>query len=150
MRRLPLALLLLTLSAAAHAQDAAVRAQVEKTMNAFTELDPAAFEAGLAEDVTGYELDLEEKPVHIASKKEAVQFAQLMLAALKQADAKLKIEYDAVDCHAVSTLAYCTVEFKIAGTVGGKAMSQPWRNTIVLRKESGGWKWTHWHSSLAN
>lgn len=149
MRRLPLILLLLLLPAAAHAQTAAVRAQVEKTMNAFTALDPAAFGAGLADDVTGYELDLEEKPVHIASKKEAMQFAESMLAALKQADAKLRIEYDAIDCHAVSTLAYCTIEFKIAGTVGGKEMSEPWRNTIALRKERGAWKWTHWHSSLA-
>src|SRR5262245_30967515 len=101
MRRLLLALLL-TIAAAAHAQDVAVRAQVEKTMNSFTSYAVATFAAGLADDVTAHEMALAEKPVHIASKKEAVQFAESMFAGLKQADAKLTIEYDAVDCHAVS------------------------------------------------
>ena len=39
-----------------------VRAQVERTMGAFASMDVEGFKAGLAEDVVGFEMDLEGKP----------------------------------------------------------------------------------------
>lgn len=57
---------------------------------------------------------------------------------------------EACSGHATSALAYCTVEFDFAATMaGGSTLSQPTRNSVVLRKGDDGWKWTHWHSSLA-
>lgn len=145
-------MLLFTLAvcAAAYAKDAAdVRAQVEKTMSAFLAMDAKAFESELDERVTSYEMDLNNAPVHIGSRKEAVSYAEMMFAGLKGAGAKLRMTVDAMDCDAQGAMAYCTVAFRVDGTMGdGSSFTEPWRNTVVLRKEAGGWKWVHWHSSL--
>ena len=64
--------------------------------------------------------------------------------------ASLRLDVHSSDCHATSTLAYCTVEFDAKATMAdGSTMSQPSRNSIVLRLGVAGWKWAHWHSSLA-
>lgn len=127
-----------------------VSAQVEKTMGAFAAMDLEAFKAGLAEDVVSFEVDLENKPVRLRSRADAVRFAEESFAELKKMGAKLKLDIHTTDCHATTTLAYCTVEFDLVATMAdGGAMSQATRNSIVLRKSTDGWKWAHWHSSLA-
>ena len=127
-----------------------VRAQVEKTMGAFASMDLEGFKAGLAEDVVAFEMDLEGKPVRLGSRGDAVRYAEEMFAQVKKMGARLKLDIHSSDCRATSTLAYCTVEFDFKATMpDGSTMSQPSRNSVVLRKGDDGWKWTHWHSSLA-
>lgn len=127
-----------------------VRAQVERTMGAFASLDLEGFKAGLADDVVAFEMDLDSKPVRLGSRQEAVRYAEEMFARLKKMGAKLKLDIHSTGCRAASTLAYCTVEFDFkAAMADGSTMSQPSRNSVVLRKGGDGWKWTHWHSSLA-
>ncbi|HEY6137447.1 MAG TPA: nuclear transport factor 2 family protein [Thermoanaerobaculia bacterium] len=128
----------------------AVRAQVRKTMDAFAAMDAATFKAGLAQSVTAYEADLENKPVRLGSRDEAMTFAEGVFAQMKKMGGKMSIDYHTVQCDTAPTLAWCTVEFDYKAAMGdGRAMSQPTRNTIVLQKEGGAWKWVHWHSSAA-
>jgi ketosteroid isomerase-like protein len=140
-------------SGAAGSDDAAARearAQVERTMNAFAAMDSAAFAAGLAEDVVGYEFDLESKPVRLGSRADAARFAGEVFAQLGKMGARPSIEYHATACRAAATLAACTVEFDFAAKMAdGSTMTQPTRNTVVLRRGDDGWRWTHWHSSPA-
>lgn len=127
-----------------------VRAQVERTMGAFASLDLEGFRAGLAEDVVAFEMDLEGKPVRLGSRPEAIRYAEEMFAQLKKMGARLKLDIHSTGCRATSTLAYCTVEFDFKATMAdGSTMSQPSRNSVVLRSGDDGWKWAHWHSSLA-
>jgi len=127
-----------------------VRAQVERTMQAFAAMDREAFAAGLAADVVSFEIDLEGKPVRLGSRDDAVRYAEETFAELEKMGASLQLDIHANDCRATSTLAYCTVEFDLdAAMADGSTMSQPSRNTIVLRKGDDGWKWAHWHSSVA-
>jgi len=127
-----------------------VRAQVERTMGAFVSMDLDGFKAGLAEDVVAFEMDLEGKPVRLGSRDDAVRFAEEIFAQMKKMGANLKLDIQSSDCHVTSTLAYCTVEFDFKATMAdGSAMSQPSRNSVVLRKDDDCWKWMHWHSSLA-
>ena len=126
------------------------RAQVERTMGAFASMDLEGFKAGLAEGVVAFEIDMEGKPVRLASRDEAARFAAETFALLKKMGASAKLDIHSSDCHAISMLAYCTVEFDFnARMADGSTMSQPTRNSVVLRKGDDGWKWTHWHSSLA-
>ena len=119
-------------------------------MAAFVAMDLAGFEAGLAEDVVSFEMDLEGKPVRLGSRDAAGRYAEEMFAELKKMGAGLKLDIHSLDCRADPRLAYCTVEFDLKATMpDGSTMLQPSRNSVVLRKIDGGWKWTHWHSSLA-
>jgi ketosteroid isomerase-like protein len=127
-----------------------VRAQVDKAMAAFAAMDSAGFTEGLAEDVVAYEFDFENKPVRLASRTDAGRFAGEIFAQVKKAGGTLGLDVRSNECRATSTAAYCTVEFDLKVTLpDGKTMAQPSRNTIVVRKGEDGWKWTHWHSSLA-
>ena len=127
-----------------------VRAQVEATMGAFASMDLEGFKAGLAEDVVAFEMDLEGKPVRLGSRDDAVRYAEEMFAQVKKMGASMKLDVHSTDCRANSTLAYCTVEFDFTATMAdGSTMLQPSRNSVVLQKGDDGWKWTHWHSSLA-
>ena len=127
-----------------------VRAQVEGTMGAFVSMDLEGFKAGLAEEVVAFEMDLEGKPVRLGSRDEALRYAEAVFAQVKEMGASLKLDIHSSDCRATSTLAYCTVEFDFMAMMpDGSTMSQPSRNSVVLRYGDDGWKWTHWHSSLA-
>ncbi len=127
-----------------------VRAQVERTMGAFTSMDLEGFKAGLSEDVVAFEMDLESKPVRLGSRDDAVRYADEMFAQLKKMGASLKLDVHSSDCRGTSMLAYCIVEFDFKATMpDGSMMSQPSRNSVVLRRGDNDWKWTHWHSSLA-
>ena len=127
-----------------------VRTQVETTMGAFAAMDVERFKAGLAEDVVAFEMDLENKPVRFASRQEVMAWAEGTFAEVKKMGASLKLEFHSSNCRATLTLAYCTVEFDFIATMpDGNAMTQPSRNSVVVRKGDDGWRWTHWHSSLA-
>ncbi len=127
-----------------------VLAQDERTMGAFASMDLEGVKAGLAENVVAFEMDLEGKPVRLGSRDDAVRYAEAMFAQVKKMGASLKLDIHSCDCRAKSTLAYCTVEFDFKATMAdGSTMLQPSRNSIVLRKGDDGWKWMHWHSSLA-
>ena len=127
-----------------------VRAQVRRTMDAFASADLDGFKSGLAEDVVAFEMDLEGKPVRLGSREDVVRYAEATFAELKKMGASLTLDIHSSECNATSTLAYCTVEFDATATMGdGSTLSQPSRNSVVLRKGDAGWKWAHWHSSLA-
>ena len=127
-----------------------VPAQVARTMGAFAAMDLEGFKAGLAEDVVAFEMDLENRPVRLGSRDDAVRYAEEMFAQVKKMGASLTLDIHSTDCRASSTLAYCTVEFDFKATMAdGSTMLQPSRNSVVLRKGDDGWKWAHWHSSLA-
>jgi ketosteroid isomerase-like protein len=128
-----------------------VRAQVEKTMTAFAALDLDAFKAALAEDVVAYEIDSENKPVRLESRAEVSRWTKSIFGQLKAMGAATRLDFASIDCRAAGALAYCVADFTFTVTMpNGKALSQPSRNSIVLRKEVGGWKWAHWHSSVGS
>ncbi len=127
-----------------------LRAQVEKTMRSFEAMNAEAFRNNLDDGVTAFELDLEGKPVRLGSREEAVHYANEIFSALHGMNATLKLDIHNLECHEASNIGYCTVEFDADVTMPDKSvMTQPTRNTIVLRKEKGAWKWVHWHSSLS-
>ncbi len=133
---------------AAAAQDA--EARMTATMNAFAAMDVQEFAAGLAEDVTGYEFDLDGKAVRLGTRAEAERFASETFARLHAMGATLSLDYHARSCRATSAMAFCTVEFDLhAAMPDGGALSQPTRNTVVLGNGPDGWMWLHWHSSPA-
>jgi ketosteroid isomerase-like protein len=126
------------------------RAQVERTMDAFAARDLGGFTAGLAPDVVGFEVDLDGKPVRLGSRDEAARFAGSTFAALAKMGAALRLDRHATSCRADASLAWCTVEFDARATMpDGSSMVQPTRNTVVLRRDGGAWKWAEWHSSPA-
>jgi ketosteroid isomerase-like protein len=119
-------------------------------MRAFASMNVEGFKAGLAEDVVGFEMDFDGKPVHLGSRDEAIRFAEETFAQMKKMGASAKLDIHSNSCRATSTLAYCIVEFDFKATMpDGSTMSQPTRNTIILSKGDDGWMWAHWHSSLA-
>jgi ketosteroid isomerase-like protein len=127
-----------------------VRTLVEGTMNAFASMDVERFKAGLTEDVVAFEMDLENNPIRLGSREEVARWAEATVADLKKIGAILDLDIHSSNCRATSTLAYCTVEFDFNATMAdGSTMSQPSRNSVLLRKGQDGWKWTHWHSSPA-
>lgn len=141
--------------AAAVFDDAAAaeaRAAVQKGVAAFASQDLAAVKAELAQDgtVATFELDLDNKPVRLATRDEALKYAEDMFAQLGKMKATLAVDVRSLECRATATIAYCAMEhdFKASMPDGG-SISQPSRATIVLRKGGDGWKWTHWHTSLA-
>jgi ketosteroid isomerase-like protein len=127
------------------------RAEVTSMMNAFAAMDAKTFEAGLADEVAAYELDVDGKPVRLATRADVVRYVEGTLGELSKAGARLAFDVHTRDCRATSVLAYCTVEFDAKVTMpDGRTILQPSRNSMVLSKTSAGWKWTHWHSSLSS
>jgi len=152
-RLMPL-LLVMALSACATApmttSQQEVRMQVEMTMAAFVAMQPEGLKAGLAEDVVAYEIDLEGKPVRLGSRDDAMRYAEDMFAQVKQMRASLQLDLHAIDCHANTILAYCTVEADVKALMAdGSTMVQPSHISVVLRRDADGWKWVHWHTSLS-
>ncbi len=125
-----------------------VREQVEETMNAFAALDLEGFMTGLADKVSAFEMDLENKSLRLESREDIVSWAEKTFAALKKMDAHLRLDLHSHTCFVASEFAYCTVEFDLVAKMGdGSMMTQPTRNTVVLLKNGTNWKWVHWHSS---
>ena len=136
-----------------HWNDAAtadVKAQVERTMNAFAAMNVDSVKAGLAPDVTAFETDLDGKPVRLGSRDDVVKFANDVFAAINKMGAKVALDVHSTDCHATVALGYCSVAFDFQMTAkDGKTTTQPSWNTIVLDRTENGWEWKHWQSSAA-
>jgi len=128
---------------------AEVEEQVQRTMNAFAAMDRPGFEAGLGEDVTAFETDLEGAPVLLASRAEVLGFADAVFGAMRSMGATMSIAFHATRCVGSGDVAYCTVSFDLTANTPDGAMTQPTRNTVVLRRGRQGWRWAHWHSSPA-
>lgn len=113
--------------------------------------DVDAARASIADDgfLGAYDLDMESKPIAFATRDEAVKFMETMIGETKKAGGTVRAQSKTVDCRATATYAVCRGEVDFSVTMGGQTMTQPSRVTGALRKGNDGWKWTHWHASLA-
>jgi len=69
---------------------------------------------------------------------------------VKKMGATLDMGVPSIHCRATSTLAYCVMEYDFSAMMPDSTkMTQPSRTSLVLRKGEDGWKWAHWHTSLA-
>ena len=93
-----------------------VRTQVAGTMNALVSMDMERFRAGLAQDVDAFEMDLESKPIRLASRGDVDRWAEVTFAELKKMGAVLKLDVHSSTCRAMSALAYRTVALKSNST----------------------------------
>ncbi len=128
----------------------AVRAEVERGVNAFMQLDVEGVKAVLSQDwaSASYETDFENKPLRMATRTDAIKYAEDIFAEVKKMNATLKVDIKNNDCRGTSTLAYCVLDHEVTAIVAnGKPLVQPGRATVVLAKGADGWKWVHWHSS---
>ncbi|MGH7713432.1 MAG: nuclear transport factor 2 family protein [Gemmatimonadaceae bacterium] len=131
----------------------AVRASVQKGLDAFAAMDLEAIKSVLAQDswVQTYDIDLENKPVRMATRDEAAKYAEDIFAEVKKMNGTLKVDTKVVDCRATATLGFCAAEYDFSATMpDGRTTTQPTHTTIVLARGADGWKWVHWHSSLSS
>jgi ketosteroid isomerase-like protein len=129
------------------------RAAVERGAKAFEMMDVEGVRGVLAADgfSTSYDLDVENKPLRLATRDDAVKYAEDMFAEVKKMNATIKVTIKSLDCRATSHLGYCVLEHAFDATMpDGKTMSQQQQATIVLTKGADGWKWAHWHTSSAS
>ena len=127
-----------------------VRSVIESGVDAFMALDVEGVKAVLSSDwaSASYETDLENKPLRMATRDDAVKYAEDTFAEVKKLNATLKIDKKNLDCRGTSTVAYCVLDHEVTATLPkGDPIVQPGRATIVLAKGADGWKWVHWHSS---
>ncbi len=134
----------------AAAQEA--RAEVEKSVRLITAMDLEGLKAEITQDgfVTIYDLDFEGKPVRMGTRDEGIQYLKTIFDEAKKMGATLDMGVPSIHCRATSTIAYCVMEYDFSATMpDGQKMTQPSRTSLVLRKGEDGWKWMHWHTSLA-
>jgi ketosteroid isomerase-like protein len=125
---------------------------VDRMVTAFATMDIEAVKSLLAQDgyAASYELDLENKPVRMSTRDDAVKYAEDVFAEVKKLNATMNVNVKSNECHATSSVAYCSLEHDFSAKMpDGQTMTQPTRASIVLVKEGGTWKWAHWHSSLS-
>jgi ketosteroid isomerase-like protein len=127
-----------------------VRSVVQQGVDAFSRLDLEGVKAVLSQDWTSasFETDFENKPLRLATREDAVKYAEDTFGQVKQMGATLKIDLKNMDCRGTSTLGYCEFDTDVVATMPkGAPMVQPGRATVVVAKGADGWKWVHWHSS---
>lgn len=132
-------------TAAAEAQ-----AVVEQGIRAFESSDVEGVKAVLSDDWTtpAYDTDFENKALGMATRADAIKYAEDSFAQVKQMGATLKIAVKNIACRATSTLAFCVIDHEVtAAMANGQSAVQPQQATFVLAKGSAGWKWVHFHSS---
>ena len=128
------------------------RAAVQSGVDAFVAQNAEGVRAVLAQNgfTTSYDLDLDSKPTEMPTVDAAAKYAEDMFAGTKKMNATLKVDMKSLDCRGTSTMAVCAGRYDFSATLpDGKTMTQPSRGTFVLSKEADGWKWLHWHTSLA-
>lgn len=129
------------------------RAVVQKGFDAVAAMDLEGVKSILAQDVflPTFDLDLENKPVRMATRDEATKYVEDTFAEVRKMNATVKVATKGIDCRATATFGVCTSEYDFSAAMAdGKMMTQPSRITIALAKEADGWKWIHWHSSLSS
>jgi quercetin dioxygenase-like cupin family protein len=130
---------------------AELQAGSEAQMKAWEVGDVAAIRAGIANDgfLTSYDLDMMGQPVSFASGDEVAAYAQKMADAMKAMGATCQMKITKNDCKATAAIGACVTEVEANMTMAGKTETMWFRGTSVARKGEDGWKWTHWHGSLA-
>lgn len=129
-----------------------VRASVQKDFDALSAMDVNTVTSDIAQEpfLPAFDLDLENKPVRMATSTDAVNYVTGIIGDVKKMNATLKLATKGIDCRATATFGVCTSEYDFSAVMAdGKTMTQPSRITIALAKQAGGWKWIHWHSSLS-
>lgn len=129
-----------------------LRAEFEKMVGMWEAQDGEALEGLITDDgfLTSFDLDLENKPMRMPSREVAVRYVEEMFGQMKKMGGTLAIGQHALDCRATSAFGVCVMEFDFVATMpDGTKMTQPSRVTGAFRKGDDGWKWTHWHTSLA-
>lgn len=97
-----------------------------------------------------YDLDFEGNPIRYASPADARATLESMTVQLRKMRAKLQSVINAFDCQGSSTFAVCVADVVQTVTMpDGTRMPGSGRVTAAARKGNDGWKWTHWHMSLA-
>lgn len=128
-----------------------LKAASEASMKAWESGDVAAIANGIADDgfLTSYDLDMMGQPISFTSKQDVVAHAQKMGDAMKAMNAKISSKLTRVDCQATATFGVCINEMECTMDMGGKTETMYFRGTGTARKGVDGWKWTHWHGSMA-
>lgn len=125
-------------------------AVVDRGLDAFVKMDLVAFKAVAAEDMTGYDIDLEGKPIAMKSLADCIRYVEEITAGAKKMGGTLKFDKRSTECRATSTMAFCTMSYDFVATMpDGSTIVQPSQTTAILRKGADGWKWAHWHTSLS-
>jgi ketosteroid isomerase-like protein len=127
-----------------------VRRVLDKQMDAIVAMDSAGVDAAMGNDVSGFDIDMDGKPVRMGSRAEAVRYFNDIFAWAKKTGARLRVDRKSTDCHATPTLAVCALEYDfVAMMPDSSTVAQPTRTTVVLRRSDDGWKWVQWHSSFS-
>ena len=129
-----------------------VQAEFARMFGMWEALDLEALKGELVEDgfLTSYDFDMDGKPMKMGSRDEAVRYMEAMIGPIKKSGGSFKIKQHSLECRATATLGYCAANFDLVATMAdGTKMTQPTQVTGTMRKRDDGWKWTHWHSSLA-
>jgi quercetin dioxygenase-like cupin family protein/ketosteroid isomerase-like protein len=129
-----------------------VRAALDKMFAAIDALDMAGIRAAIAADAfqPSYDVDFEMKPVVYGSPDDVLKMFEGVAAQVKAAGGKLKTTATKADCKAVATLGVCAIDMEQSMMMpGAPAMTASYRATAVAHKDAGGWRFNHWHASLA-
>jgi len=128
------------------------RASVQKAFDGLAAMDVNAVTSVVADPfLPTFDVDLENKPVRMATRDEAVNYVTGIIGEVKKMNATMKLTAKGIECRSTATFGVCTIEYDFAATMpDGKTMSQPSRMTVALAKGADGWKWIHWHSSLSS
>jgi len=128
-----------------------LQAASEASMKAWETGDAAAVAAGIADDgfLTSYDLDMMGQPISFATKADVAAHAQKMADAMKAMGATCQMKITKNECRATATVGTCVNEVEATMTMGSKTEQMSFRGTGVARKGADGWKWTHWHGSMA-
>ena len=119
---------------------------------AWSAMDVDAIRASFAnkDALPSYDLDLRGAPIRFSSRDDVVRYAERVFAEMRKMGATMRLSVHDLQCRANATLGVCAQEFDAEVTLGdGTKEAWSFRGTGAARKEEDGWRWTHWHASLA-
>lgn len=130
---------------------AELQAASEASMTAWEKGDVVAISSSIADDgyLASYDLDMMGQPISLNSKADVTAHAQKMADAMKAMGATCTMKITRNECKATSTFGACVTEMEGTFTMGDKTDTVFMRGTGTARKGADGWKWTHWHGSMA-
>lgn len=132
------------------AAEAAAQDAVTGMLAALDAGDIATLGAFIAPDMlVSYDIDPENKPIALNSAEELRAYLGQMLSTIQGMGANVRSVITSLNCQASATLGVCVAEVNQAFTVKGQTSTLPFRASMSLRKGSDGWKFTHWHASVA-
>jgi ketosteroid isomerase-like protein len=123
---------------------------VDGGIHSFVAMDRAKYEASIADDISAFDLDVENNPVKMGSRADALAYFDAIVAEVKKMGATMKVATKSHRCEATPAMAFCTAEYDfIIAMPDGTSITQPSYFTAVIEKAPSGWKWAHWHTSLS-